>query len=173
MKRPYKEFVERWLGKRINYDKAYWYQCVDLIKQYADECLDMWKIGAIWNAKQVPNWNFWKKFTQLKTSLKNVMQWDIIVRTQWEYWHIAIVDHIIWDDVFVLEQNWSGKNSGNGLWQNAIRIQIYKLARFQVILRNQDIVGNFNQELSFVNEKIKERERQLKITKEYRDSIRL
>lgn len=172
MKRPYKEFVERRLGKRIDYDKAYWYQCVDLIKQYADECLDMWKIGAIWNAKNVPNWTFWKKFQKMYVSLDDIMQWDIIVRTQWEYWHIGIVDHVIWQKVRVLEQNWSWKNSWNGLWQNAIRIQEYKLSRYQVILRNDLIVKNFNQELSYVDEKIEERANLLRITQEYKESLR-
>jgi hypothetical protein len=37
--RPYVDFKNKWLGKRIDYDKAYGYQCVDLIKQYLDEVL--------------------------------------------------------------------------------------------------------------------------------------
>lgn len=172
MKRPYKEFVERWLGKRVDYDKAYWYQCVDLIKQYADECLGMWKIGTIWNAKNVPKWSFWSKFSQLYVSKWDIMQWDIIVRTIWEYWHIAIVDHVLNNKIYVLEQNWSGKNSWNWLGQNAIRIKEYKRERFQTILRNECIVKNFNLELSYVDDKIQEREKLLKDTKEYKDTIR-
>lgn len=172
MKRPYKEFVERRLGKKVDYDKAFWYQCVDLIKQYADECLGMWKIGAIGNAKNVPKGTFWKKFWQIYTSFEDVMQWDIIVRTRGEYWHIAIVDHIIGNKVYVLEQNWSWKNSWNGIGQNAIRIHEYKLDWFQVILRNEAIVKNFNQEIAYVDEKIEERARILRETEEYKDSTR-
>lgn len=173
MKRPYKEFMERRLGKRIDYDKAYWYQCVDLIKQYADECLWMWKIWVTGNAKDVPNWKFGKKFVTIETALEDVMQWDIIVRTEWKLWHIAIVDHIIWRTVRVLEQNGSWKNSWNWLWQNAIRIQPYKLSWFNVVLRNECIVKNFNEELAFVDEKIQERAEILRVTEEYKDSLRI
>ena len=51
--RPYKTFKEKWLWKRIDYDKSYGYQCVDLIKQYADEVLGLGKIWAIGNANRV------------------------------------------------------------------------------------------------------------------------
>lgn len=171
--RPYVDFKNKRLWKRVDYDNKYGYQCVDLIKQYADEVLKMWRIWAIGNAKDVPNGSFWKKFMKIWISLENVMQWDIIVRTVWTYWHIAIVDHVLWKKVYVLEQNWSWKNSWDGVGLNAIRVQAYNLNWFQTILRNDDIVKIFNQELSFVNEKIKEREKILKDTKEYRDSIRL
>lgn len=170
MWRPYKEFVEKWLWKCVDYDKAYAYQCVDLIKQYADECLKMWKIGVIGNAKDVPNKSFWKKFVQLKWT-NNLMQWDIIIRTKWTYWHIAIVDHILWDKVYVLEQNWSWKNSWNWKWANAIRVQPYSKSFYQVVLRNEDIVRNYNLELEYVEDKIKEREQLLKDTKEYKDTL--
>ena len=39
MQRAYNDFKQKRLGKRIDYDKSYGYQCVDLIKQYLDECL--------------------------------------------------------------------------------------------------------------------------------------
>ena len=37
--RPYRQFKENRLGKRIDYDKAYGYQCIDLIKQYGKAAL--------------------------------------------------------------------------------------------------------------------------------------
>lgn len=170
MWRPYKEFCNKWVGKCVDYDKAYKYQCVDLIKQYADECLWMWKIGAIWNANKVPSWSFWKKFTQFKGT-NNLMQWDIIIRTSWTYWHIAIVDHVFAWKVYVLEQNGSGKNSWDWKWANAIRVHPYDFSFFQVVLRNEDIVKNYNLEMEYVDEKIKEREQILKDTKEYKDTL--
>lgn len=170
MKRPYKDFVEKWKGKRVDYDKAYWYQCVDLIKQYADECLRMWKIWAIWNAKDVPDWSFWKKFQKIEW-MKNIMQWDIIVKTNSKYWHIAIVDHILGNKVYVLEQNGSWKDSWSGVWANAIRIQPYNKTFYQVVLRNPAIIENYKKEVDYVDEKIKEREQLLKDTKEYKESL--
>lgn len=34
-------FQNKWLGKRVDYDGVYQYQCVDLIKQYLYECFDL------------------------------------------------------------------------------------------------------------------------------------
>lgn len=54
MQRAYNDFKQKRLGKRIDYDWAYWYQCTDLIKQYLDECLWWWKVQALGNANQIP-----------------------------------------------------------------------------------------------------------------------
>ena len=170
MNRPYKEFKDKWLWKKIDYDNAFWYQCVDLIKLYADKCLGMWKIWAIGNAKDVPDWKFWKKFTKIMWT-DNLMQWDIIVKTDSKYWHIAIVDRILWDKVYVLEQNGSGKNSGSGTWANAIRVHAYNKSFYQVVLRNTIIIDNYEKEVEYVDVMIKEREQLLKDTKEYKNSL--
>ena len=170
MIRPYKTFKEKRLWKRIDYDRTYGYQCVDLIKQYADEVLWLGKIWAIWNANKVQNSSTFKSFSKLW--VKNLMQWDIIIRTRWKYGHIAIVDHIWNWRVYVLEQNWSWKNSWNGLWDNAIRVKDYPINWYDVVLRNETIVKNYNNEMSIVREKIKEHETNLKNTKEYWESIR-
>nr|DAM99047.1 MAG TPA: protease [Caudoviricetes sp.] len=37
MNRPYTDFRNEWLGKRIDYDRGYAYQCVDLAKLYLDK----------------------------------------------------------------------------------------------------------------------------------------
>lgn len=42
--RPYKNFVNKRLRKRVDYDKKYDYQCTDLAKQYIDEILGIKKI---------------------------------------------------------------------------------------------------------------------------------
>ena len=170
MIRPYKTFKEKRLWKRIDYDRTYDYQCVDLIKQYADEVLWLGKIWAIWNANRVQNSSTFKSFSRLW--IKNLMQWDIIIRTRWKYGHIAIIDHIWNWRVYVLEQNWSWKNSWNGLWDNAIRVKDYPINWYDVVLRNETIVKNYNNEMSIVREKIKEHETNLKNTKEYWESIR-
>jgi hypothetical protein len=95
MNRPYKEFRDKFLWTRIDYDKAFGYQCIDLIKLYLDICLWWWKVGALWNANQVPK-NLEKKWFCKLDPKKTMIQWDIIVHTQWIYWHIAICQYIHW-----------------------------------------------------------------------------
>lgn len=171
MNRPYKEFKDKWLSKRIDYDKNYGYQCVDLIKQYLDECLGWWTVTALGNANQIPA-NLLKKWFWEINPTKSIIQWDIIVRTKWKYWHIAIVDRIIQDYVYVLEQNWSWKNSWSWEWENAIRIKEYHISRFQTVLRNEDIIRNYNKEMTYVKEKIEEREVLLRDTIDYKNSLK-
>ena len=170
MNRPYKEFRDKFLWTRIDYDKSYGYQCVDLIKLYLDVCLWWWKVGALWNANQVPK-NLEKKWFWKLDPKKTMIQWDIIVHTQWIYWHIAIVDHILNWRVYVLEQNWTWKNSWSWENWNEIRLKDYPINRFQTILRNTDIVRNYNKEVAYVEDKIEERAMLLKNTTEYRESI--
>ena len=170
MLRPYTDFKNKRLWKRIDYDWAYWYQCVDLIKQYADEVLHLWKIGAIGNAKNIPNNKLFRTFSKFTTN--NLMQWDIIVRTQWTYGHIAIVDRILNWRVYVLEQNGSWKNSWNGLWDKAIRIKDYPRSFYNIVLRDQTIIDNYNNELTVIKSRIEEYENLIKITKEYQECIR-
>ena len=100
------------------------------------------------------------------------MQWDIIVRTQWTYGHIAIVDRILNWRVYVLEQNGSWKNSWNGLWDNAIRIKDYPRSFYNIVLRDQTIIDNYNNELTVIKSRIEEYENLIKITKEYQECIR-
>lgn len=168
MNRPYKEFKEKWEWRKVDYDKKYWYQCVDLAKQYMDECLKMGKIWAIWNAKQIPNNLKWK-FVVLDTN--NIRQWDIIVRTKGTYGHVAIVDHVYNWKVYVLEQNWTWKNSWSWTNWNEIRIQPYDMSFYNVILRNSEITNNYNKEIWFVDDKIKERQQLLNDTIEYKSTL--
>lgn len=170
--RPYKDFAQKRRGKRVDYDGAYWFQCADLAKQYISEALEFGKIGALWNAKDMPNNQFFSSWEKIKGT-KNLMQGDIIIRSQGKYWHVAIVDHILNGKVYVLEQNWSGKDSGSGLGANSIRIQPYRLDFYDTVLRCKKIFDNLVLEREFVAKKIarleKEwgQENEIKITKEY------
>ena len=172
MNRPHKNFVQKRLGKRVDYDGAYGFQCADLAKQYISEALEFGKIGALWNAKDMPKSPFFANWEKIK-GMKNLMQGDIIIRSQGQYGHVAIVDHILNWKVYVLEQNGSGKDSGSGLGVNAIRIQPYRLDFYDTVLRCKKIFDNLVLEREFVNKKIarleKEwgQENEIKITKEY------
>ena len=170
--RPYKNFVQKRRGKRVDYDGAYWFQCADLAKLYIDEGLEFGKIGALGNAKDMPKSPFFTNREKIK-GMKNLMQGDIIIRSQGKYWHVAVVDHILNGKVYVLEQNGSGKNSGSGLGANAIRVQPYRFDFYDTILRCKKIFDNLVLEREFVAEKLKKlegvegQENEIKITKEY------
>ncbi|MDO4713965.1 MAG: CHAP domain-containing protein [bacterium] len=66
------------------------------------------------NAKEVHKNKLFKGWKILQGT-SDLMQGDIIISTKGRYGHIAIVDRVTSGQVFVLEQNGSGKNSGNGL----------------------------------------------------------
>ena len=170
--RPYKDFAQKRLGKRVDYDGAYWFQCADLAKQYISEALEFGKIGALGNAKDMPKSPFFAQWEKIK-GMNNLMQGDIIIRSQGQYWHVAIVDHVLNGKVYVLEQNGSGKDSGSGLGANSIRIQPYRLNFYDTVLRCKKIFDNLVLEREFVAKKLKKlegvegQENEIKITKEY------
>ena len=170
--RPYKNFAKKRLWKKVDYDKQYDYQCTDLAKQYMNEVLDIKKIWPLWNAKNIPNNTFFSGWEKIK-GMNNLMQGDIIINSHGQYGHVAIVDHVLNWKVYVLEQNGSGKNSGSGIWANAIRIQPYNLSFYDTILRCKKIFDNLVLEREFVAEKIarleKEwgQENEIRNTKEY------
>ena len=170
--RPYKNFVNKRLGKRVDYDGRYGFQCADLAKLYIDEGLEFGKVWALGNAKDMPKSPFFTNREKIK-GIKNLMQGDIIIRSQGKYGHVAVVDHILNGKVYVLEQNGSGKDSGSGLGANAIRIQPYRLNFYDTVLRCKKIFGNLVLERKFVAEKLKKlegvegQENEIKITKEY------
>ena len=170
--RPYKNFAKKRLWKKVDYDKQYDYQCTDLAKQYMNEVLDIKKIWPLWNAKNMPNNTFFSGWEKIK-GMNNLMQGDIIISSHGQYGHVAIVDHVLNGKVYVLEQNWSGKDSGSGLGANSIRIQPYRLDFYDTVLRCKKIFDNLVLEREFVAEKLKKlegvagQESEIKITKEY------
>lgn len=128
----HQDFVKKRLWGKINYDRAFWYQCTDLWKQYMKELY--WKhIGKWWNANQI--WHntykpFWKWRVRINHT-NDLQQWDIIISLRWKYWHIAIVHE--W--FTVLEQN--GVWWANGRWWNAIRLKTYNRWFFKWVWRYQ------------------------------------
>lgn len=156
--RPYYEYKTRWLWKRVDVDKAYWYQCVDLFKHYMKNVLWI-NIKKSWNANEIRR-NKYRCFDKNRWKFvwtKNLMQWDIIVSLQWQYWHIAIFDHVDneWA-IYVLEQNWSWSKATN--WTNWDEIRIHKYNKnFRVwIRRNPKIMENYAMEVSYANKKLKD-----------------
>ena len=180
--RPWLKFKEAWLGKRIDYDGGYWFQCVDLAKLYLER-LGFGEIKPLGNAKQVPQADLFNTGREKIVGTDDLMQWDIIIRTQGKYGHIAIVDRIVGWKVFVLEQNWSWKNSWSGTGDNAIRIQPYKLSFYDFVLRCPKIFENLQEERAAIEKALKQRradvargepgaEQRLAVTLDYQRSIR-
>lgn len=142
------------LGKRVDYDGGKGYQCVDLMKSYCWNVLWL-DIHMSWNANQA--WkNIYKIFNKDWQQIKgtnDLMQWDIIFSTNGAYWHVAIVDHIVWGKIYVLEQNGSGKNSGSGLGANAIRVKDYPFSFWAWVWRCKKIFDNLTTERAYCDSK--------------------
>lgn len=134
----YQTFKNKWNGRRVDYDKVYGYQCVDLIKQYLAEEYGL-KPGAWGNAIDYwysTNAEILKKFDRLSTS--SARQGDIVIFKGVNgnpYGHIGIADAsagILTSTV--LEQNGSSGN-GAGVGGDAIRTRAITKSRIVGVLR--------------------------------------
>lgn len=182
--RPFNTFRDKRLWQRVDYDWVYGYQCVDFAKFYIDTCLWLGRVGRLGNAKDTPNAPFFADWEKIQGT-NDLMQWDIIVRTRDKYGHIAIVDRIVGDKIYVLEQNGSGKNSGSGEGENAIRLKGYSFQFYDMVLRCKKIFDNLQEERWYIEEKLLERQEAVKAdpesnllkaklisTQDYQNSIR-
>lgn len=133
----YIDFKNEWLGRRVDYDHVYAYQCVDLILQYIKECYGIssgvWGNAVdYWYATSGP---LLTKFDKLATT--DAHQGDIVVLNGLAgnpYGHIGICDSEDATTVTILEQNGSTGN-GDGLAGNAIRLRAISKSRIAGILR--------------------------------------
>jgi len=110
-----KEFVDKWLGKKADFDGAYAGQCVDLFRFYLKEVLDITQpksvVGAadFWsNYETDPNLN--QNFTKIKNTPEFVPEkGDVVIwtrRTGSGYGHIAIFLSGDVNKFVSLDQNW-------------------------------------------------------------------
>lgn len=124
----YPSFKAEWSGRRVDYDGVYFYQCVDIILQYAKECYGL-PTGISGNAKDYwnhPSAPLLTKFDKVAT--KDCQQGDIVVLytaghtgdPNYGDGHIGICDSQTATTVKLLEQNCTG--SGDGLGRSAIGI---------------------------------------------------
>lgn len=126
----HQQFKDKRLGKRVDYDKAFRYQCVDLEKQYMADVLNFkpWTIG---NAYDQFAKNTLSRLGFYKVDYSKWLQppqWAIIFWRFWKYGHVAIVDKANDKTVTVIEQNGLGDNkntkideSWDWLGSNSIR----------------------------------------------------
>ncbi len=122
----YQEFKNKWLGKRVNIDGVYGFQCADLVKQYMLECYGI-PNGAYGNAIDYwysTNAKVLTKFERVSTT--SARRGDIVIFKGINgnpYGHIGIADAdagLI--NVNTLEQNGATGN-GSGTGGDAIRVR--------------------------------------------------
>lgn len=115
------DFIEKYEGKKVDYDGAYGAQCVDLFRQYVKEVLDIPEhTGAVVGAKDL----FLKfdKMPKMRKYFKIVYppkKGDIVVfnRTPNNYYgHVGIVIHATNRAIVTFEQD--GFNQDRGAYIN-------------------------------------------------------
>lgn len=113
----YSQFKAEWLGKRVDYDHVYAYQCVDLILEYIKECYGI--PSGVWG-NAIDYWNhpstpLLDKFDKISTT--TCVQGDIVILYGMPgnpYGHIGVCDHQDASGVWLLEQNKNGDATGLG-----------------------------------------------------------
>lgn len=109
-----KEFVQKYAGSKIDYDKAYGATCVDVFRQYCTDVLQIEHTGGVNGAKDL--WlDYFKmpkeqKYFMLVDEKKrpkykegDTLVWDSTKTNQ--YGHVAILLAEMSGDVLVFEQN--------------------------------------------------------------------
>ena len=134
----YTEFKQKWLGRRVDIDSVYGFQCVDLVKQYIYE---RWAIpnGAYGNA--IDWWykthsTITSKFDKFATGPK---QGDIVIFKGVNgspFGHIGIVDSSNLLHIYTLEQN-GATGGGSGAGGDAIRVRGIPRWRMVGLLRRK------------------------------------
>lgn len=120
----YKEFKNKYLGKGVDYDKAFGEQCWDLAQQYVTECLGLPAsilsgVGLVNNLLKEPKLSVMKQYFDV-IPLDQKIEGDIEV---WDYGHIAIMDH--WDsakglNVYLTQNRGTAENPIGGVYLGAI-----------------------------------------------------
>lgn len=134
----YEQFKNKWLGKRIDADGVYQYQCVDLIRQYIHELYGKPTSGAWGNAIDYwthTNANVLAHFDRVAGT--DARQGDIVIfhgTSGNPYGHIGLVDGQNGDSILTLEQNGSTGN-GSGVGGDAIRLRWISKTRVAGLLR--------------------------------------
>lgn len=128
----HEELKKNRLGKRVDFDGWFGYQCVDLAKFYAKEVHSI-AFGRTGNAQDwfinsvgVSQWYAKVSYSAWKIA----PQWAIIFWQYGKYGHVAIVDSATDQSLTIIEQNGIGDNpttpkdeAGDGIGGNAIRLR--------------------------------------------------
>ena len=131
-------FINQWLGKKIDYDHVYGYQCVDLILQYLYED---YGIGSGVSGNAIDYWTkpsapLLAKFDKIAST--DAQAGDIVVLNGLAgnpYGHIGIATgNVNATEIEILEQNGADGN-GSGVGGDAIRTRFIEKVRVAGLLR--------------------------------------
>jgi hypothetical protein len=146
----FNRFKNEWLGKRVDWDKVYSYQCVDLILQYVYECygitggvsgnaIDYW----VKTGNNGFNTNLLSKFDKITSN--EAREGDIVILNGLAgnpYGHIGVATGSVnAAELEILEQN-GQDGSGNGEGGNTIRVRYVARNRVAGLLRPKVPVSN-------------------------------
>lgn len=130
------EFVNKYLGKKVDFDKTFGAQCVDLFRQYCYEVLDLPHTGGVDGAKDL-----WEKYDDLPLEklcfekiLKGPITGDVVIygatKTN-KYGHVAIVlANMPGRDLLLFEQD--------GFKQDGAKIKIRNIDNLLGYLRRKE-----------------------------------
>lgn len=116
----YDEFIEKYLGKKVDYDGYAGVQCVDFAKIYLQECFGI-KCGAMGNAK---DWWYDRNINPIlrdnfdsitvnnkrPVSSTSIQKGDIGIRTSGTWGHIFVCDHVKGSSITYYDQNGTGNH---------------------------------------------------------------
>ena len=133
-----KEFTQKYVGQKVDYDGQYGFQCVDLFRQYCKDVLNIPHTGGVVGAKelytryeQMPLEQ--KYFERLPYPDSKPQRGDVVIfgaTASNAYGHVAIVldaDHRV---ITVLEQD--------GLRQNGVHVGACDYTRVLGYLRKKE-----------------------------------
>ena len=125
------QFVKKYEWKVVDYDKSFWFQCLDVVRQrwkenWKPQAKALWARGVKFFAL-MPNTYLvkWQEYIANNIKLPNQvpLPWDVIIFSQPKLtWHIAIVlEAPKWENKLVIfEQNFWRWNS-RWLWNDVCR----------------------------------------------------
>ena len=107
--------LKKLVWKRVDFDNAYWYQCVDYARWYAKDIQNpiwvFWGSAYNWYSSWLPFKNTkWKKVEYSKGKIPPVGAIIFFDKTKWNWfnWHVAVVTKATVDKVIFIWQNqWS------------------------------------------------------------------
>lgn len=99
-----KRFVVTYNGKKVDFDSAYGYQCVDLFRQYCEDVLNIPQLPSVEGAKDLIN-----NPGKLKVTHDSYAPGDILIYGATKsnpYGHVCILVSLLDSDTFIVfEQN--------------------------------------------------------------------
>ena len=101
------EFVLKYRGQKVDFDKAYGAQCVDLFRQYCHDVLYIPHTGAVQGAKDI-----WLNYNNMPLEQKYFVKvkgapraGDVLVWVGGQYGHVAIFMAMCGSNYIVFEQD--------------------------------------------------------------------